>query len=129
MTQLPPISADYAYHGTCAPEWYDGAMAAMADGLEDPTFFVFSDDPAWARANLPSRWAMRFVEPQTDSRDFEDMHLMASCRHHITANSSFSWWGAWLDPRPDKRVIAPNRWFNGAGHDTRDLIPASWQKL
>lgn len=118
-----------AYHGTCAPEWYATAMELIAAGLNRPKFFVFSDDPAWARENLPGRWSCEFVAPQDDGRDFEDMHLMAMCRHHIIANSSFSWWGAWLDPHPEKRVIAPAHWFKGAGHDTRDLIPESWERL
>jgi hypothetical protein len=54
---------------------------------------------------------------------------MAACRHQIIANSTFSWWGAWLNPRPDKRVIAPKRWFNQATHDTRDLIPSGWERV
>ena len=116
-------------HGTCTAEWYEKTMTMMAATVKDPTFFVFSDDPAWARANLPARWPCHFVEPQTDGLDYEDMHLMALCRHHIVANSSFSWWGAWLNPDPDKRVFAPSRWFNRESNDTRDLIPADWLQI
>lgn len=118
-----------AFHGTCSPDWYTAAMARMVEIWGDPTFFVFSDDPAWARENLSATRPMVFVEPQTGGRDAEDMMLMASCRGHVIANSSFSWWGAWLDPRDDKRVIAPSRWFRAEGMDTRDLIPQSWERL
>lgn len=118
-----------AYHGTCSPEWYRAAMTRMVEGLNDPRFFAFSDDPEWTRANLPGDWPITFINPDTDGREFEDMHLMAHCRHHITANSSFSWWGAWLNPAVDKRVIVPARWFDQATSDTRDLIPASWTRL
>jgi hypothetical protein len=116
-------------HGTCTPDWYENAMSRMADAVASPTFFVFSDDPDWARDNLPSRWPCHFVEPRPDGRDFEDMHLMALCRHHILANSSFSWWGAWLNPDLGKRVIAPLRWFNDGLIDTRDLVPERWQRI
>lgn len=118
-----------AYHGTCSPDWYAAAMTRVAEGVDDPTFFVFSDDPAWARDNLPSDRRRVFVAPLDDGRDGEDMHLMAACRRHVIANSSFSWWGAWLDPSPDKRVVAPARWFASAPHDTRDLLPSSWERL
>ncbi|MFN3076353.1 MAG: alpha-1,2-fucosyltransferase [Alphaproteobacteria bacterium] len=120
-------------HGVCSPEWYERAMAVLAEEEEaqgrTPSFFVFSDDPDWARENLVPRGSMTFIAPDPDGRDFEDLHLMAACRHHVTANSSFSWWGAWLNPDPDKRVIAPARWFADAPHDTRDLIPPSWTCL
>lgn len=118
-----------AFHGTCSPDWYTRAMARMVEIYEDPTFFVFSDDPAWARENLTSTRPMIFVEPQVGGRDAEDMLLMAACRGHVIANSSFSWWGAWLDPRADKHVIAPSRWFLAEGMDTRDLIPEAWERL
>ena len=118
-----------AFHGTCSPQWYEGAMTKMAGLVEAPHFFVFSDDPGWARANLPQQWPTDFVDPQTDRRDFEDMHLMALCRHHIIANSSYSWWGAWLNPSPDKCVMAPLQWFANAPHDTRDVTPPSWTRM
>jgi hypothetical protein len=118
-----------AHHGTCSPEWYQTAMQSMIKLVENPTFFVFSDDPDWAQENLPQERPCVFVAPQTDGRDFEDMHLMALCDHHIIANSSFSWWGAWLNPSAEKRVIAPLHWFAQAPHDTRDLIPQGWLRL
>ncbi len=118
-----------AYHGTCSSGWYETGMEKMARGMENPTFFVFSDDPDWSRKNIRTRWPTRFIEPGEDGKDHQDMHLMAMCRHHIIANSSFSWWGAWLDSRPDKRVIAPLSWLSDAGRDTGDFVPPSWERI
>lgn len=118
-----------AFHGTCSPEWYDTTMSKMATEVNSPTFFIFSDDPDWARKNLPVNWPCNFIEPQNDGRDHEDMHLMSLCQHHIIANSSFSWWGAWLNPDPNKRVFAPAQWFANAANDTRDLLPDDWLKV
>jgi hypothetical protein len=118
-----------AYHGTCEPAWYAAAKARIDAMVTGCSYFVFSDDVAWAQANLPEFSGCRFVEPSADGRDECDIHLMSLCHHHIIANSSFSWWGAWLNPSTKKRVIAPARWFAGAAHDTRDLIPATWERL
>ena len=117
-----------AFHGTCPPEWYVEAFRRMAASLQSPRFYVFSDDPAWVRANLPTGYDLRFVDPQPDGRDYEDMHVMARCRHHIIANSSFSWWGAWLDPSPETRVIAPARWLAG-DQSAADQLPERWLRL
>ena len=116
-------------HGTCSPHWYAQAMTRMAERVANPKFFVFSDDADWARDNLPNPDGTVFVRQQADGRDHQDMHLMANCRHHIIANSSFSWWGAWLNPRQDKQVIAPAKWFNQSANDTCDLIPEGWEQL
>lgn len=118
-----------AVHGTCSPQWYAAAIERVSSGLVDPVWFVFSDDPDWVRANIATPPGTVHVDPQSDRRDAEDMHLMAACRAHIVANSTFSWWAAWLDPRADKRVVAPARWFADASKDTRDLIPQSWERL
>lgn len=118
-----------AYHGSIEVDWYRAAMAKLHGGLEDPHYFIFSDDPEWARLNLVPPGQTTFVDPLGDGRDWEDMRLMSLCRHHIIANSSFSWWGAWLNSSPDKKVVAPARWFRNAPHDTKDLIPASWHRL
>lgn len=118
-----------AVHGTCSPEYYRAALELVAQRVRDPHFFVFSDDIWWCREHLPSAHRMTFVDHNGPDRTHEDFHLMSMCRHHIIANSSFSWWGAWLAPRPDKIVIAPSRWFKDCAVDTTDLIPASWLRI
>lgn len=118
-----------AIHGTCDPSWYKEAMALMASKTASSSFFIFSDDPTWAKANLPRYEGTIFVEPQSDGRDAEDLHLMAACHSHIIANSTFSWWGAWLNPRQEKQVIAPAQWFRSAAHDDTSIIPATWERL
>lgn len=118
-----------AYHGTCKPDWYKAVKQMFETRVAAPDYFVFSDDPDWTRRNVRDFMGATFIAPADDGQDAHDLHLMSLCHHHIIANSSFSWWGAWLNPRPDKIVIAPERWFAGAGHDTRDLIPATWLRL
>jgi hypothetical protein len=70
-----------------------------------------------------------YVDHNGAERDYEDLRLMTACRHHIIANSSFSWWGAWLSAHRDKIVIAPRQWFHEPGRSSRDLIPESWLRL
>ena len=70
-----------------------------------------------------------FVELDENIPDHEEMYLMSQCKHNIIANSSFSWWGAWLNLNPDKIVIAPQRWFVDMSRNTNDLIPKSWIRL
>ncbi|WEK03790.1 MAG: alpha-1,2-fucosyltransferase [Candidatus Devosia phytovorans] len=118
-----------SYHGTCEPDWYRRARAIIEQHCAGARYFVFSDDPAWAQANLAMPASTCFVRPSNDGRDHEDLHLMARCRHHIVANSSFSWWGAWLNPAADKQVVAPAQWFRDATIDTRDLLPSQWLRL
>lgn len=114
-------------HGVCSPAYFETAITYMRERLENPRFFVFSNDMAWARENLKLGDNAVFVTE--NERDPEiDIHLMAQCHHHIIANSSFSWWGAWLNPYESKIVIAPERWFSKP-IDTSDLIPQRWIRL
>lgn len=115
--------------GTCAPEWYRRAVDIASEGVTDVVFFVFSDDVQWAKENLDLPGRVEWVEPLPDKRDAEDLYLMAACRAHVIANSSFSWWGAWLDPREESRVVAPSRWFLSGDFDARDLVPERWIRL
>ncbi len=115
--------------GVCSLEYYQSAAAKVAEKVNDPHLFVFSDDIDWARDNLRLQYPLTLVAHNDADKDYEDLRLMSLCRHHIIANSSFSWWGAWLCTNPVKIVIAPKRWSNVPSWDTRDLIPDSWQRI
>jgi hypothetical protein len=106
-------------------EYYLSAMRLVESRIKNPTFFVFSDDPEWVRSNLAIGRSV--VVSGVGARDYEEMHLMSSCQNHVIANSTFSWWGAWLNPKSDKVVVAPKQWFRqGSDLDTTDIVPKSW---
>jgi hypothetical protein len=116
-------------HGLCPPEYYTAALDRIGSSVQNPEFFVFSDEPDWARQHLEIAGPAHFIDNNGSDGDYLDLHLMSQCKHHIIANSSFSWWGAWLARNPHKSVIAPSRWFSGADLDTSDLIPADWIRI
>ena len=118
-----------AYHGTCSLDYYYQAVAHIADRVERAHLFVFSDDHQWTVDNLRLNLPTTYVTANPASRGFRDMQLMSMCRHHVVANSSFSWWGAWLNAKGGKIVVAPKQWFAQSDNDTRDLIPSDWVRL
>lgn len=119
-----------AVHGLCGPPYYARAIEHLSEQLGVMRLFVFSDDIEWARANLPlDAHPHTFVSNNQGADSWRDMRLMSLCRHHIIANSSFSWWGAWLNPSEDKIVIAPKRWFARANISSKDLLPDGWVKI
>jgi hypothetical protein len=95
--------------GFCDAGYYQRAMAHIEQHVEHPSFIFFSDDIPWCRQTFPVANAV-FVDWNTGLESFRDMQLMSLCKHHIIANSSFSWWGAWLNTNPDKIVVSPDRW-------------------
>ncbi len=107
-------------------EYYANAISRLRKRLVDPTFFIFSDDIRSVKEYLPRNIRAVFVDHNDDFSAHEDMRLMSSCRHHIIANSTFSWWGAWLNPRSDKVVIAPRQWDVTEKSFYPDLLPPSW---
>ena len=118
-----------AVHGVLGEEYYSRAVKAFANYLNgDFRLVVFSDDISWARANLRLGVETVFVQPDVAVPQI-DMHLMASCDHHIIANSSFSWWGAWLNPSLTKRVVAPANWFRSMDLCGDDICPADWWRV
>ena len=119
----------HEFHGVCPLEYFLEAARRIADRVTDPQFFIFSDDPDWVRDNLRLAWPMTLVMHNGDCAPHQDMWLMSRCSHHIIANSSFSWWGAWLSSNEDKMVIAPRRWFRDPKHFTGDLIPEAWTRI
>lgn len=112
------------YHPVLPMHYYDAAMAHFPAGTIFP---IFSDDIEWCRQSFQGH---RFVFIE-ESDPVLSMHLISLARHHIIANSSFSWWGAWLNEHPDKRVIAPSLWFGEryTHLDTSDLVPEGWIKI
>ena len=115
-------------HGLCSLHYYHAAVSRVAAAVAKPVFFIFSDDIAWVRANLSMTFEHHFVEHNQGAASHNDMRLMSLCQHHVIANSSFSWWGAWLNPSADKLVIAPNKWFAGS-QSVQDLFPEGWVLL
>lgn len=114
---LGPLGADY----------YQKALKIIKSKVKRPVFYVFSDDPVWCKHNLDL--GHNFVVVDHNSKGCDDMRLMSACKHHIIANSSFSWWGAWLNPDPGKIVVAPEPWFIDAGFDTSDFVPRRWLQV
>ena len=111
----------------CGRSYYANAMGHISRLLIHPKLFVFSDDMAWCRSAFANSEAA-FVDSNGPDDAVDDLRLMAACRHHIIANSSLSWWGAWLARHPDQIVIAPEPWLPAADSD-RDLLPTRWIKM
>ncbi|MEX2592686.1 MAG: alpha-1,2-fucosyltransferase [Anditalea sp.] len=109
----------------CNLDYYQKGIEVMKEKVENPQFVVFSNDIAWCRSNLSLSEAI-FVDWNKGENSHRDMQLMALCRHHIIANSSFSWWGAWLNPHGEKIVVSPEKWINTPGVDTSGLIHHKW---
>lgn len=123
----PSVSA---MHLVCDEAYYAGCVDYLAPRLVDPHFYVFSDEPAWARVNLKIPFPTTIVADHCDTTEIEDMWLMTQCRHHVIANSSFSWWGAWLDSRPSKVVLMPQRWFRDRESEfSVDIRSPGWVAL
>jgi hypothetical protein len=114
-----------AFHGVCPREYYDASLRLIQSKLgQDAELFVFSDDMKWARENIRYELPTTYVD-WNQNRNYEDLRLMRSCRALIMANSTFSWWGGWLNPRPDKLAVAPRQWYQAPGVIS-DLPNSSW---
>lgn len=122
-------SAANALHGTCTPEYYQKSINTILQKVNNPIFFVFTDDPVWAENNLSIPAPFKIVKHNLGKNDYEDLRLMSNCKHFIIANSSFSWWGAWLSKNNYKVVIAPKKWFNIDNVPSEDRIPNNWIRL
>jgi hypothetical protein len=117
------------HHGTCHIDYYEKSIDLMLKEFNNPHFFFFSDDIAWAKEKFSNLKAKKtFVKENIETDSWKDMFFMTKCKHNVIANSSFSWWGAWLNQNKEKKVIAPQKWlrFNTS---LEDLIPCSWIKL
>lgn len=112
-------------HGPCSLNYYYNSVKYLKKKDSKMTFFVFSDDISWVRENLKLNENTIFVD--INDNPYYDLELMRNCKHFITANSTFSWWAAWLSKNTDKIVIAPKKWFvNG---NEGDIVPENWVRM
>jgi hypothetical protein len=119
----------FSKHGVCGLDYYFRAIELIMTHVKRPNFFVFTDDVKWVKQELLTHHPkMTVIDHNLGIDSYRDMQLMSACGHHIIANSSFSWWGAWLNPSRTKVVIAPELWFAN-GKKAFDLIPDSWIKI
>lgn len=115
-----------AFHGNLTEAYYLRAIEELCRIVSSPHLYIFSDEPDWVRHEMTFPVPATIVDHNPPERGYEDLRLMSSCRHAIIANSSFSWWGAWLINNPNKVVVAPQQWFNDNSNNIPDLIPSGW---
>lgn len=116
-------------HGVCSKEYYFDAINLLSSKIGNFHIFVFSDDNQWARRNISFGYPTTFIDFNGRAKDYADLTLMSMCQHNIIANSTFSWWGGWLNTNPNKIVIAPKKWFRDLSMNTNDLLPNGWIKI
>lgn len=119
----------HEFHGVLDSDYYRKAMSIIDEKMKKPVYLVFSDDVNWCKKNFRGTHRMVYVDADWNLKDYEELAFMSTCRHHIIANSTFSWWGAWLNPNPQKIVIAPEKWLRERSADTSDVIPGDWIKI
>lgn len=114
--------------GLCPEEYYQQSIKLILSKTTEAKFFIFSDDIDWCR-NKFKREGNEFIYWNKGAASYIDMQLMSNCKHNIIANSSFSWWAAWLNNYPDKIVIGPEKWVNDTHLNTTQLFPADWIRI
>jgi hypothetical protein len=122
------LTSASSFHGFAGEDYYSTAIKDMF--LNQPQIsvsVVFSDDIEWAKKHITTPVNTIYVD--WNSKGYEDLRLMTHCKHHIIANSSFSWWGAWLGEKKDSRIMAPRKWFADANASDKDIIPERWQRI
>ena len=113
---------------SCSVDYYKKAVIYLTNRIVNPVFFIFSDDLQWVKDNIDISYPHVYIDQNKGEQSYIDMQLMSCCKHHIIANSSFSWWAAWLNTNPEKIVVSPKNWFNN-GFSDLDLIPCQWIRL
>lgn len=114
------------FAGVCTEEYYSKAIDLITKKVDQSVYYVFTDDKDWVSEHFKIENAI-YVNINSGEDSWQDMYLMSRCKHNIIANSSFSWWGAWLNANPDKIVIAPKLWWRLFEHD--DVVPESWIRI
>jgi hypothetical protein len=132
--------AQNAYFGLLPLSYYYKAISYIQESIADPVFYVFSNDIEWVKQNLKLEGTFKFMDKNSQSQsisytqnDYEDINLIRNCKHQIIANSTFSWWGAWLNENPAKQVYFPSLWYNDTKaqkqFENNNFIPSDWIKV
>ena len=121
----------YKTHGLCSIEYYNRAIDEIKRQVKDPIFFIFSDDPEWVKSTDFGIINFEIIDWNIGNLSYIDMQMMNCCKHNIIANSSFSWWGAWLNSNSKKIVISPKKWFANdvLNEQAKNIVPNSWIKI
>ena len=123
---LSPANAS-TFGNICTLAYYQKSIQIISETVGKPVFFVFSDDIPWVKENLKFPGEVYYIDWNSGNNSWEDMCLMSICKHNIVANSTFSWWGAWLNRNPQKQVLCPPKYTNTEEYS--DLFPDSWIRV
>jgi len=118
---------DINHYGSYSINYYLKAIEYIKKNVDNPIFYVFSNDITWVKENLDFKTDVIYRDDKEQTSDVEELFIMGTCKHAIIVNSSFYWWGAWLIENQDKIVIAPNNWF--ADGSKIDILPQNWIKI
>lgn len=116
-------------HNVLPVSYYEKAKCCISDLVDKPYYLIFSDDISWVKQNMDFGSRCFFMEDTRLFKDYEELMIMSRCRHNVIANSTFSWWGAWLNAYEEKIVIAPKKWFLRSSRTDADIVPDDWIKL
>ena len=118
--------AAFNVHGVCSSSYYIHAISHLKSLMKNLEFFVFSDDVVYSKLIFKGLRNITYIENNIAEHSYLDMALMSACKHNVIANSTFSWWAAWLNKNQNKVVIAPSKWFKTSKYSTTDLFPSDW---
>jgi hypothetical protein len=125
----PGMPNTESIYGKFEDEYFHSAMSVIRERVKSPVYFIFSHDMAWARNMLKETKQTYFIDTNSSINAHEDLRLMMSCKHNIISNSSFSWWGAWLNRNAHKVVIAPKQWRTGNQSESNAIVPEGWETI
>lgn len=116
------------FQNICTLNYYKNSIEYIEKNISNPSYYIFSNDIEWCKKifNIKN---VTYVDWNNGNDSYKDMQLMSYCKHNIIANSSFSWWGAWLNNNSQKIVCVPERWFDLDGCGTNDIAPAEWKRI
>jgi hypothetical protein len=122
------IDSTKKFHGLLSKKYYESSIEKIVQIVNEPHFYFFSDDIAWVKENYNIACPHTFVENSPDGEEYFDLVLMSMCKHNIIANSTFSWWAAWLNNNPGKVIFLPYKWSKVIP-DSSEIVPKSWNNI